>query len=88
MLKGGRDPGSREGELLGTAAAGGAVPKFPAEGSGPVLGVGARSPGKARRGRGGPGGPCPRCPARSGITGRFEPTAKLARFQSEIPEEI
>lgn len=78
MLKGRRDPGSREGELLGTAAAGGAVPKFPAERSGPVLGVGARSPGKA--GRGGSGRPLPLVPSTLGDYWAFRANSKTSKI--------
>lgn len=61
---------------------------------GGILGAGAGEPrgwAAAERGFGVPGlpaAPARAAPALPGVTEPFEPPAKLARFQSEIPEEI
>lgn len=72
--------GAAAGETAGESGGLG-LPRVPAERPGVLRGVGGCSPAGA-------GGRCPRRPARPAVTGRFDPTAKLARFQSEIPEEI
>lgn len=69
-----------QGELLGSAAAG-AAPEFPAERSGPPLGVGSRRPG-------GSAPPLPSLPRAAGGCRAFGADRKTSRFQSEIPEEI